>query len=41
MRKISHSYIRHYDDPEEWMYSAWMALTDKGEQLARPLERKT
>ena len=30
--------VRHYDDPEEWMFTAWMALTDKGEQLARSLE---
>ena len=40
LRKISHIYVRHYDDPEKWMYSAFMELTDKGEQLARSLEQK-
>jgi hypothetical protein len=40
LRKISHAYVRHYDDPEKWMYSAFMELTDKGEQLARSLEQK-
>jgi hypothetical protein len=38
MRKSSHYYVRHYDDPEKWMFSAWLQLTDKGEQLARSLE---
>jgi hypothetical protein len=40
MHKISRVYVRHYDDPERWMYSAFMELTDNGEQLARSLERK-
>jgi hypothetical protein len=39
IRKISHVYVRHYDDPERWMYSAYMQLTDKGEQLAQSLEQ--
>jgi hypothetical protein len=39
MHKISHVYVRHYDDPERWMYSAYLKLTDKGEQLARSLEQ--
>ena len=40
LRKISHTYVKHYDDPERWMYAASMELTDKGEQLARSLEQK-
>jgi hypothetical protein len=40
MHKISHVYVRHYDDPARWMFSAWMELTDEGEQLARLLEEK-
>jgi hypothetical protein len=40
MHKISRVYVRHYDDPEKWMFSAWMELTDKGEQLARSREEK-
>lgn len=40
MRKISHVYVKHYDDPERWMYSASLQLTDKGEQLARSIEDK-
>jgi hypothetical protein len=40
LRKISHTYVKHYDDPQKWMYSAFMELTDKGEQLARSLEQK-
>jgi hypothetical protein len=40
MHKISHVYARHYDDPQKWMYSTWIELTDKGERLARSLEEK-
>lgn len=40
MHKISRVYVKHYDDPERWMYSAFMELTDKGEQVARSLEQK-
>jgi hypothetical protein len=40
LHKISLVYLRHYDDPERWMYSAFLELTDKGEQLARSLEQK-
>ncbi len=40
MHKISHVYLKHYDDPERWMYSAWLQLTDKGEELARSIEDK-
>lgn len=38
MHKISHVYVRHYDDPERWMYYAWLQLTPKGEELARSIE---
>jgi hypothetical protein len=40
LRKISLTYVKHYDDPEKWMYSVFMQLTNKGEQLARSLEQK-
>ncbi len=40
IHKISHSYVKHYDDPAKWMFSAWILLTEKGEQLARSLEEK-
>ena len=40
LHRISHAYVRHYDDPEKWMFSAWLALTARGEQLARSLEEK-
>lgn len=40
IRHISHDYLKHYDDPEQWIYSAYLALTDQGEQLARSLEQK-
>ncbi|ASL11886.1 hypothetical protein LFT51_26805 [Mycobacterium intracellulare subsp. chimaera] len=39
MHKISHDYVKHYDDPERWMYAVWMQLTDKGEQFARTVEQ--
>jgi len=39
MHKISHAYVKHYDDPERWMFSAWLALTPKGEELAECLEQ--
>jgi hypothetical protein len=37
---ISHRYVGHYDEPKRWMYSAWMKLTDKGQQLAQCLEER-
>lgn len=40
MHKISHRYVGHYDDPRRWMFSAWMSLTDKGQQLALALEER-
>jgi hypothetical protein len=40
LHKISHAYVKRYDDPEKWMYSAWLALTAKGELLARSIEAK-
>jgi hypothetical protein len=40
IHKISHAYVEHYDDPERWMFSAWLSLTAKGELLARSLEEK-
>jgi hypothetical protein len=40
MHKISHDYVKHYDDPERWMFAAWLSLTGKGELLARSLEEK-
>lgn len=40
MHKISHRYVGHYDDPRRWMFSAWIKLTDKGQQLAQSLEER-
>ncbi len=40
IHKISHRYVNHYDDPNRWMFSAWMKLTDKGRQLAQSLEER-
>ena len=40
MKKISHVYVRHYDEPRRWMFAAWLELTDKGEQFARAREEK-
>ena len=40
MHTISHRYVGHYDDPRRWMFSAWMKLTDKGQQLALSLEER-
>ena len=40
LHEISHNYVKHYDDPEKWMYSVWLSLTAKGELLARSLEEK-
>jgi hypothetical protein len=38
IHKITHVYARHYGDPERWMYSVWLQLTGKGEELARSIE---
>ena len=40
IHKISYDYVKHYDDPERWMFSAWLSLTAKGELLARSIEEK-
>ena len=40
MHKISDRYVDHYDDPKRWMFSAWLKLTSKGEQLAQSLEER-
>jgi len=40
IHKISHRYVGHYDDPKRWMFTAWMKLTDKGQQLALSLEER-
>jgi hypothetical protein len=40
LHKISHAYVKHYGDPEKWMYSVWLSLTAKGELLARSIEEK-
>src|ERR1700721_625261 len=40
LHQISHVYVKHYGDPEKWMFSAWLSLTGKGELLARSLEEK-
>jgi hypothetical protein len=40
MERISHVYVKHYDDPEKWMFAAWMQLTDKGDELARAREER-
>jgi hypothetical protein len=38
MQKISDLYVVNYDDPGAWIWSAWLELTHKGEQVARALE---
>jgi hypothetical protein len=38
MRRISDLYVVNYDDPDAWIWSAWLKLTDKGEQVARALQ---
>jgi hypothetical protein len=40
LHHISHAYVRHYDDPKRWMYSAWLSLTTNGRELAQSLEEK-
>jgi hypothetical protein len=40
LHKISHDYVKHYGDPEKWMFAAGLSLTGKGELLARSLEEK-
>jgi hypothetical protein len=38
MQKISDLYVHNYDDPGTWIWSAWLELTHKGEQVARALQ---
>ena len=39
LRKISRVYLKHYDDPQRWMYAAALDLTDKGHETAQSIER--
>src|ERR1700761_8703312 len=39
MRKVSDAYVVRYDDPDAWIWSAWLELTDKGKQVAQTLQR--
>ncbi|ORA19549.1 hypothetical protein BST12_17150 [Mycobacterium angelicum] len=34
LQKISDVYVSRYDDPPAWVWSSWMALTDKGRSVA-------
>ncbi len=38
MQKLSDLYVHNYDDPGAWIWSAWLELTHKGEQVARALQ---
>jgi hypothetical protein len=38
MQKISDLYVVYYDDPGTWIWSVWLELTHKGEQVARALQ---
>ncbi|HXY66868.1 MAG TPA: hypothetical protein VEI45_21485 [Mycobacterium sp.] len=40
IHRISHVYVKHYDDPERWMFAAWLSLTAKGKELGQCLEEK-
>lgn len=39
MHKISKVYLKHYDDPQRWMYAAALDPTDKGLEIAQTIER--
>ncbi|MCV7198629.1 hypothetical protein [Mycobacterium angelicum] len=34
MQELRESYVAHYDEPGEWMWSCWLELTEKGKQFA-------
>jgi len=38
LQKISDVYVSQYDDPPAWVWSSWMALTDKGRNVAEALQ---
>jgi hypothetical protein len=38
MEKISDLYVVNYDDAGAWIWSVWLELTEKGEQIARGLQ---
>jgi hypothetical protein len=38
LQRIVDVYVVHYDDRPVWVFSTWLKLTDKGEQVARALE---
>jgi hypothetical protein len=41
LQRIVDVYVAHYDDRPVWVFSTWLKLTDKGEQVARALEADT
>jgi hypothetical protein len=40
MKKISHDYVKYYDEPKRWMFAVSLELTEKGEQFVRAREEK-
>jgi hypothetical protein len=40
MKEIYDVYVNHFDDKLTWTVYCWLNLTDKGEQVARPLQKK-
>jgi hypothetical protein len=40
MKKISHVYVKHYDEPKKWMFAASLELTDKGKEFALARDEK-
>jgi hypothetical protein len=40
MKKISHDYVKYYDEPKRWMFAVSLEFTDKGEQFARARAEK-
>src|ERR1700730_3806141 len=41
LHRIMDVYVAHYDDRPVWVFSTWLKLTTKGEQVAQALETDT
>lgn len=41
LHKISHVYVKHYDDPEKWMYTAFCNSPTKASSSHDPLNATT
>jgi hypothetical protein len=41
MQEVHDAYVRHYDQPDDWIWCCWLHLTPAGRRFARSRQRAT